>query len=167
MDNMDNQMVKRKFNGIIIAGSREIEDPKGVIADTLNKYIDNAELCIEGGCYGVDQIASKWIESKGFNHITEMAKWNQHGKAAGPIRNGEMIKKIKTKFVQMPITDNALFVFWSGYSKGSKDILKQCFEAGFTIYEFRIQMKEGKNENYVKIVKERIFDCSSANLDDE
>lgn len=48
-------------------------------------------LVIEGGCRGADQIAAKAADELGIPVKPFPAKWEQYGKAAGPIRNREML----------------------------------------------------------------------------
>ena len=53
-------------------------------------------------------------------HITRVpAKWDIHGKAAGPIRNAEMAK----------LADMCV-LFWDSKSKGTKNMLENCLKHG-------------------------------------
>lgn len=47
---------------------------------------------IDGGCQsGLDLFARRWAMDRDFPWHTERAKWNEFGRAAGPIRNGVML----------------------------------------------------------------------------
>lgn len=50
---------------------------------------------VEGGAPGADRQARYWAKERGIPWITEIAKWDEHGNAAGPIRNTEMLEKYK------------------------------------------------------------------------
>lgn len=50
---------------------------------------------VEGGATGADRQARYWAKERGIPWITEIAKWDEHGNAAGPIRNAEMLEKYK------------------------------------------------------------------------
>lgn len=46
---------------------------------------------IEGGARGVDQNAYAWAKWRGLEQQTYPADWEAHGRAAGPIRNAQML----------------------------------------------------------------------------
>ena len=50
---------------------------------------------VEGGATGADRQARYWAKERGIPWVTEIAKWDEHGNAAGPIRNAEMLEKHK------------------------------------------------------------------------
>jgi len=57
------------------------------------------ELVIHGGCRGADEGADDWAKSEHIPVIACPANWKKHGKAAGPIRNREMINIHQPDFV--------------------------------------------------------------------
>lgn len=74
---------------VIVTGGRDF-DNKSLLNYVLNLF-DISRL-IQGGASGADKLALNYallndIPSKTFN-----ADWEAHGKAAGPIRNGQMLK---------------------------------------------------------------------------
>lgn len=84
---------------------------------------------IHGACHGVDQSADKIAKKLGFQTLAFPADWKRYGKAAGPIRNGQMLDM-----------DNvyAVYAFHRdiGSSKGTKNILDQASKKGIPFYLF-------------------------------
>lgn len=95
---------------VLVCGSRNWEDPEPIrviLAGLLSQVtVDQDELVIiDGGARGADRIAREWYSGKPpqdggvgmfaghalVSHATFLARWNLHGKAAGPRRNQEMI----------------------------------------------------------------------------
>ncbi len=79
-------MVKR----VIVTGGRNYSDvltlrrALGEISRVWPRFV-----LVQGGAAGADKIAREW--SGGVDCETWRADWKQHGKAAGPIRNKEML----------------------------------------------------------------------------
>ena len=97
----------------IIAGSRTITDKK-TIFDALDIYFhNNKPIEVVSGCArGVDTIGAEWAIKNGVPVKKFTANWDEHGRAAGPIRNLEMGN----------YADQAL-IFWDGKSKGTKSMI--------------------------------------------
>ena len=49
------------------------------------------EALIEGEARGADSLCRQWAEARGIPVEKYPAKWDEHGKRAGPIRNQQMI----------------------------------------------------------------------------
>lgn len=78
------------MNVVIITGSRDWGDE-----DSLIRVLENAcpHLVVEGGCpRGADAIAREWAKRYGVRNTTYRANWAKHGRAAGPLRNGLMLR---------------------------------------------------------------------------
>lgn len=58
-------------------------------ASGLNSF--TIEMIIHGGCRGADEGAGEWAKSEHIPVAVCQADWKKHGKAAGPIRNQQMI----------------------------------------------------------------------------
>jgi hypothetical protein len=92
------------------------------------------DAVIEGGCrtkdrhtggfYGADYFAHTWALDRQITCITEPAKWNAHGRAAGPIRNGLMLKKWKP---------DGVVAFQGG--TGTADMMAQAEAAGLKVWK--------------------------------
>ena len=73
---------------VIIAGSREIVDLDIDAVVKMSGYEVAEVVC--GMCRGVDMLGRAWAKSKGIPVKEFPADWDQFGRAAGPIRNGQM-----------------------------------------------------------------------------
>lgn len=63
-----------------------------VILDTLLQYIDIPDMVIiHGGARGADFLAGEVAKELGFKVEVYPADWDNHGRAAGPIRNVKML----------------------------------------------------------------------------
>jgi len=62
---------------------------EAVLGELLNEL--KFDRMIQGGAEGVDHVARRWASRIGVEIVTVEADWQEHGKAAGPIRNQEMM----------------------------------------------------------------------------
>ena len=67
---------------------------------------------ISGGAKGADSLAARWAAENRVKLTEFLPDWDKYGKAAGPIRNEDIIK----------IADFVL-AFWDGLSKGTANSL--------------------------------------------
>lgn len=75
---------------VIVTGGRDYDD-FSMVQDVLDFL--NPSVIIQGGCFGgADVLAAEYAKQEKIECITYKAKWNKHGKKAGPIRNEEMVK---------------------------------------------------------------------------
>lgn len=98
---------------VIIAGSRDIEDPDFVY-QAVEKSGYNVTEVVSGKARGVDFLGELWAN---VNHVPIKgfpADWDTYGKSAGPIRNRQMAEYA-----------DVLIAVWDGKSKGTKDMIKQ------------------------------------------
>lgn len=78
---------------VIIAGSREINDYELVKekCDEILSGLPNSVIeIVPGGARGVDQLAVKYAEERGYKSRVFPAHWFVYGKTAGILRNREM-----------------------------------------------------------------------------
>jgi hypothetical protein len=106
----------------IIAGSRNFND-----VNFLEKCMEEVRAefpiteIISGGASGADALGEQWA----FAQVDPIpirvfrAEWDKYGKAAGPIRNGEMATY-----------GDLLVLFWDGKSRGSKNMLESMKTLG-------------------------------------
>lgn len=117
---------------LIIAGSRDFDAKKLARLLEINDLLDYFGLpwpseFVHGGCpTGADaylaNVADEYWRTtpiKVFN-----ADWNAHGKAAGPIRNGQMAEYA-----------DALILIWDGTSKGSTSMKREMQRLKKPVYE--------------------------------
>lgn len=114
---------------VIVTGSRDYEDWTRVWyeLDTLmHRY--SSLVIRHGGCpTGADSFAAMWIGSwfKSTNICESVftANWDQHGKAAGPIRNREMAQAGADLCLAFPL----------GKSYGTWNCVNECKKAGIPV----------------------------------
>jgi hypothetical protein len=113
---------------LIVCGDRDWNDYKGIrqyLALLLAEGID-IECVIEGGCRGADQLAKTAATELGITVSEFLPKWETHGKAAGPIRNRQMLT------VGMA-TNVVAFHNDLEHSKGTLDMVTQAQKAGIPV----------------------------------
>lgn len=99
MDHMTNIDGEKKVR-ILVCGGRDFSD-RDAVYGVLNSY-DTGEkeiTIISGGAQGADTLAHDWALVFRKDTMIFHADWKTHGKAAGPIRNAEMLRVGKPDFV--------------------------------------------------------------------
>lgn len=112
---------------VIISGSREIEDfdfVKSVLDRHLGPYVDGSLVVLTGAARGVDTLAERWCEYNLVTYERWRADWEKNGKAAGPLRNSEMVTKGRA---------DLLVAIWDGLSKGTKDAITKARRHGLKV----------------------------------
>lgn len=107
----------------IIAGTRTITE-----FNETRKAIEecgwNPSVVLCGDASGPDSNGWLWADAVGIPVEHYPADWNTHDKAAGPIRNSEMVSKAE-----------ALILIWDGQSAGSRDVRNKAIKSGLRVYE--------------------------------
>lgn len=77
---------------VLVCGSRTYTDVEELtwLLDTLH-LADAFSVVIEGEARGADTLARQWAEARGIPVEAYPADWERYGKAAGPIRNRQML----------------------------------------------------------------------------
>lgn len=96
--------------------------------DLLSHHKDTAVEIISGHASGADSLAEQYAVERGIMLRTFPADWNKYGKAAGPIRNADMLSYIMSKD-SFP----TVIAFWNGYSRGTKDMITKARNAGVPV----------------------------------
>lgn len=73
---------------IIVTGGRNYNDSEKM-NEILNKYKDINKI-ITGGASGADNLAKLYAKEYNIDYEEYIAKWDEYGKSAGPIRNYQM-----------------------------------------------------------------------------
>jgi len=85
-------------------------------------------VVIHGGAKGADTLAARSADNQGVTAEAYPADWGTHGKAAGPIRNQQMIDDAKPDvcwaFVDKPLAE----------SRGTADMVRRARKAGIPTY---------------------------------
>lgn len=109
----------------IIAGSRSIGDLATVLR-AVNEAGWTITEVVCGGARGVDTLGELWAHRAGVPVRRFPADWDKHGKAAGPIRNGEMADYAE-----------ALIAIWDGVSPGTWNMIQQGRRRGLKVFVYR------------------------------
>jgi predicted Rossmann-fold nucleotide-binding protein len=75
---------------VIVTGGRDYKDYDKV-CETLGKL--EITLLVQGGATGADWLAKRYAQEHRIACFEVAAEWTKYGKAAGPIRNKEMLLK--------------------------------------------------------------------------
>lgn len=118
---------------LLVAGSRTFNDKEfafrkldNLVSRLTGGYSQRMIDVVSGCARGADAIGEEWSKLRGFGRILMPADWKTHGKAAGQIRNAEMVS----------IADCACF-FWDGVSKGTQGAIKLAEAKGIPVRIFR------------------------------
>ncbi len=107
---------------VLVCGGREWLNV-GAIERELRK-LPPGTIIVHGHCpSGADRMADQVARELGFEVRRYPADWTTHGKAAGPIRNSEMLTKEHR--LEEPIDKGLAFHENLERSKGTRDMVKK------------------------------------------
>lgn len=104
---------------ILVCGSRDFDDRERLYK-LLDAFIPIVEVIIEGEAKGADTLAKEWAEEREIIVMGFPANWKQWGRAAGPMRNRQMIEEGKPDLV-IAFPSKLLH-----NTKGTKDMVNQA-----------------------------------------
>jgi hypothetical protein len=119
-----------KLHTICINGSRGFTDflrLRNEMDLLIPDALDRPLKILSGACRGPDLLGEKWAGIKGIPVKRFPAEWNKYGKAAGMIRNKEMIDEA-----------DELISFWDGESRGTKDAIDLAYDKGIPVTIIRV-----------------------------
>jgi hypothetical protein len=95
---------------LAIVGSRSIYDYAPVKALLDEVLMDNQHITtvVSGGAMGIDRFAAIWAKDNNLQLIEHIPDWQTNGRAAGFIRNEQIIKDA-----------DYVVAIWDGVSKGT------------------------------------------------
>ncbi len=104
---------------LIVSGSRNCTDDKKIFSelDRIHRTA-NITLIIHGGARGVDALAGLWATNNNIPVQVYPADWVTFGRAAGPIRNKQMLDSHPDRWIAFPSED----------SRGTKNFITQAME---------------------------------------
>lgn len=123
---------------ILITGSRNYRDLAMVeeaISDHIRGHDPRSVTIIHGDARGADTLAGTAARYYGLRVETHPADWNQHGKAAGPIRNQQMVNLGADVCLAFP-------AFPAGGSRGTWDCVSRAKVAGIPTYIYYEQGRQ-------------------------
>lgn len=106
----------------------DIKEVESIIAWHIGMLDYAPEFC-SGGAKGVDMIAEVYLDKIGADFQRFEADWDKHGKAAGYIRNKQMIEWA----LESEDHNNALIAILKGESKGTCHTINLAIELGIRI----------------------------------
>lgn len=110
---------------VLVSGKRDFTDYERfckVLDESLSGMTDDIEI-VEGGASGTDTLAKRYALERGLSCREFAALWDVNGRAAGPIRNSEMVTFVSGHECK------AVF-FGDGKSRGTGDCLQKARRAG-------------------------------------
>lgn len=120
---------------IIIAGSRDVENPLAKVTLAMMEALDKWGLTyyevstiLSGTCRGIDRAGEGWAH---LNHVRVAqfpADWANKGKGAGYSRN-----------VQMAENADALVAIWDGKSRGTKHMIDIATKRGLKVHVYEVR----------------------------
>lgn len=113
---------------VLICGSRDWTDVAAIRAALCHVMAENhVELVIDGAARGADSLGHETAVKWNIPTARFPANWQQYGKAAGPIRNQQMLDEGKPDLV--------LAFYDPATSRGTKDMVQRARKAGVTVIE--------------------------------
>ncbi len=106
---------------VLVCGGRDYDDEKAMFR-FLDALRPRPNLVIEGEQRGADLLARKWAELRGILVDPHRADWDRYKRAAGPIRNGAMLR----------YGEPHLVVAFPG-GTGTANMVKQAYDAGVPV----------------------------------
>lgn len=111
---------------VIVAGSRNLPDPIGLVRKAVVASGFDVQLIISGCARGADKAGEQYADIMRLPVWRFPADWQTHGKSAGYKRNQEMAEKA-----------DALIAIWDGESKGTKHMIDIATKKGIPVYVHR------------------------------
>lgn len=109
---------------VLVCGDRAYAHRARVYA-TLDA-LGSVETVIEGTATGADTFGGEWADLHGVEHLRFPALWDRYGRAAGPVRNRQMLEEGKPDLV-------VAFHHDLSQSKGTADMVRQARKAGVPV----------------------------------
>lgn len=109
---------------VLVCGGREYADWR-TMSDLLWGIHHDTRIAeiINGGASGADEMSTRWATLANVPLSVIRADWQRHGKAAGPIRNQEMLDRLKPDLV---------IAFPGG--RGTADMVRRAEAAGVEVH---------------------------------
>lgn len=113
---------------VIICGGRDFSDRNfcfSQLRQLLASY-ENIEI-VSGHAKGADTFGEEYAEENGLKVSVFKPDWKLYGRAAGPIRNRQMLEYAEEE-------NPVVIAFWNGKSKGTENMIRQSERAGAEVH---------------------------------
>lgn len=107
---------------VIVCGGRNYSDGS-TVARVLSSLDPRSLTVVHGGAPGADSLADDWCRTFGVAVDPHPADWKRYGRAAGPIRNREMVNAGADLVIAFPGGD------------GTADCVRAAYDADLTVLE--------------------------------
>ena len=108
---------------VLVCGGRDFGDGARLCAELAVLHAQTPFTClIHGAAKGADEMAGAWASSRNIQVAVFQADWETYRRAAGPIRNKQMLDEGKPDLV----------VAFPG-GRGTANMVKQALAAGVTV----------------------------------
>lgn len=124
----------------IIAGSRGVGSVS-LVAEAVAAAGWTPSVVVSGAARGADKAGEEWAEANGIPVDPYPADWDEHGEAAGFLRNAEMARNA-----------DALIALWDGESEGTRHMIECAKAQGLRVY---IHKCETRVQRMLRLYKER------------
>lgn len=116
---------KRTNLRLLVCGGRNFWD-RGYLFEILNNIHRKRGIScvIHGNAMGADQLAGEWAVTNNVPEARYPAKWDLHGRAAGPIRNQQMLDEA---------APDAVVAFPGGV--GTRDMMQRSRRRGLPVWD--------------------------------
>lgn len=123
---------------IVVCGSTKFYDYsllESSLNEILGEYSNDTIEIVSGHAKGADSLGERYAYEHNLKCTVFAADWKRYGRAAGPIRNSQMLEYVKQ--------ENPLVVaFWDGESHGTRDTINKAKKLNIRCEV--IMYKEGK-----------------------
>lgn len=103
-----------------------------------NIAIDSPLVIVHGDCpTGLDAIVDRWALRRGYVAERHPARWDQFGKAAGPIRNQEMVNAGADMCLGFPLEGGS----------GTQDCMNRARLAGIPTFTVSLRLTEPTDQS--------------------
>jgi len=112
---------------IVAGGGRDLAWPPGLIASHLLRASAGrlVQALLHGAARGADQAIASAADQLGWLQISCPVAWKQHGRAAGPIRNRQMLERSLELLAALPLGAGLLVIAFPG-SRDTASLLDQA-----------------------------------------
>lgn len=113
--------MKPELPHVIVFGSRTFRDYTLLCAKLDLYTADLGKIIVISGAHpaGADRLAETWAFERKYTLKRFYADWEEHGRAAGPIRNEEMAEFAAG-------LESYAVGFWDGKTSGTRDMINRC-----------------------------------------
>lgn len=126
-DSNESEQRRILMNRVLCCGDRNWKDIEAIELMLKNRHIVHSiEVLIEGEANGADILSAEVAKRLGIPILSFPANWKKYGKAAGVIRNQQMLDEGKPNLV-LAFHDNIK------ESKGTKDMIHRAVKANIPV----------------------------------